>query len=779
MRAVSGVEMLSNRSLFSRSFPAFLTLGVGLFVTLMIFIGVRWFEYDKKISDFQQYADSRIMAIKQGLDAEKLPNLPGIDLNIYAGQSPNEKKLVFRYGNAPPSFVNAFSRFGVILPQWILYNHSASVSRSFEAAGKPWHMIVSAQPVWFGIDHSGSLFILLAGTFFSLIVAVYLQTINLRSQRIQRMIDQRTAELRVANILLHQDIAARKRTAQALQLYERAIDSSGNAIIIANTKAPDYVIEYVNPAFERMTGYSVAEVVGRSSNFLWCDDKNQPKIADICVPSHERREVHAILHGYRKDGILFWLDVYIAPVNNDEGEINYVVVALYDITATKHYEAELEFQTNRDTLTGLANRNLLRDRLSQAIAYAIRYNRHIWVMFINLDRFKLVNDTLGHKGGDLFLKKISERLQVAVRETDTIARLGGDEFVLILPERTEENLAPTVVQRILDTVAKPLTVDEHEFFLTCSIGVAVYPNDGNDPETLIKHADIAMCRAKEVGCNTAQFYTAAMNEKVLNKVRIEADLRNALEHSEFILHYQPQVNLSTGQIVGMEALIRWNHPVLGMVSPMRFIGLAEETGLIVPIGAWVIRTACAQSMIWQQAGFGALRIAVNLSARQFAQKDLVQSVARVLEETGLAPCYLEIELTESLVMTDVELAIGILRDLKALGVQISIDDFGTGYSSLAYLKRFPIDVLKIDQSFIRDISTNPDDAAIVTSIISLAHSLRLQVIAEGVETDVQLSYLQTHGCDEMQGYYFSRPVPADDFTKLLQQKKSLPLELQE
>ena len=445
----------------------------------------------------------------------------------------------------------------------------------------------------------------------------------------------------------------------------------------------------------------------------------------------------------------------------------YGIAALRAEAARRQYAEQLEYHAAHDTLTGLPNRALLHDRLTQAVAYASRYCYSLWVLFIDLDRFKLVNDSLGHKAGDTVLKTIAARLQHSVRETDTVARLGGDEFVLVLPERADECLSTAVVQRIMDAVSEPLEVEGHEFVLGCSIGVAAYPADGESPDALVKHADIAMYRAKETGRNNFQFYTAAMNERLLERVRIESDLRNALDRNEFILHYQPQIDLRTGRTVGMEALIRWQHPVMGMVPPLRFISLAEETGLIVPIGQWVLRTACAQAAAWRDEGLAELRVAVNISARQFAQQDLAKSIASVLAETGLPPQLLELELTESLVMTDVERAIVTLRDLKELGVQLSLDDFGTGHSSLSYLKRLPIDALKIDQSFVRDVATVPDDAAIVASIISLAHNLKRQVIAEGVETQEQILYLKRHGCDEMQGFFFSKPVPADLFERLL------------
>ena len=563
--------------------------------------------------------------------------------------------------------------------------------------------------------------------------------------------------------------SARQAAEAALHLRQRAIEASTNAIMITSASAPDYPVEYVNPAFERITGYAASEVIGRSCSLLQGDDRDQPGLAEIRAALRDKREGNAILRNYRKDGTLFWNDLYLAPVKDEDGEVRHFVAAQYDISTMKRYESELEHQANHDTLTGLANRTLLHELLCQAIACASRNNRPIWLVFIDLDRFKVVNDTLGHKAGDVLLKTISERLQSAVRNTDTVARLGGDEFVLILTERSEiaMPLKTEAVQRILNAVAQPLTIEGCEFLPTCSVGVAVYPNDGADPETLMSHADIAMYRAKEMGRNNFQFFTQTMNELSRERLQLEAELRHALEREEFVLHYQPQVNLRTGQVVGMEALIRWNHPKLGLVPPARFIGLAEETGLIVPIGAWVLHTACAQNKAWQLAGLGRLRVAVNLSGRQFAKQDLAQSIMDILLKTGLEPSYLEIELTESLIMTDVERAIGTLRELKALGVQLSIDDFGTGYSSLAYLKRFPLDVLKIDQTFVRDISSNADDAAIVASIISLSHSLKLHVIAEGVETREQMAYLRQHGCDELQGYYFSPPVPPETFEQLM------------
>lgn len=368
---------------------------------------------------------------------------------------------------------------------------------------------------------------------------------------------------------------------------------------------------------------------------------------------------------------------------------------------------------------------------------------------------------------------VAARLRGAVRAADTVGRMGGDEFVLVLPQYEVGPMTADTIENVMAQLEAPILIGGKEFFVTCSIGIAVFPDDGSSGETLLTHADIAMYRAKEMGRNNFQFFEPALNTRTQARLRIEGALRHALARAEFVLYYQPQVDLQTGEIVGAEALIRWQHPKLGMVLPADFIALAEETGLIIPIGAWVLRTACAQNQAWQGAGKGKLRIAVNLSGVQFAQPDIVETVAAALNESGLDPACLEIELTESVVMHDVESTIATLHQLKALGVQLSIDDFGTGYSSLAYLRRFPIDVLKIDQSFVRDVSSNVDDATIVVSIIALAHNLRLHVIAEGVETVDQLAFLRDHGCDEIQGYYFSRPVTAAMIGQTLQEKKRL------
>lgn len=462
-----------------------------------------------------------------------------------------------------------------------------------------------------------------------------------------------------------------------------------------------------------------------------------------------------------------------------------------ELEARRAAESRVVTLSNFDALTGLANRSLFADRLNQAIVNALQQTHKVVVVVLGLDYFKLVNESLGYSTGNELLKIISDRLRGCVRGSDTVARLGGDEFALIFteslsglgdghsphhPRNTNDETEPgtaELLQRIMKAVSASLMLADRELHVTCSMGVSLYPRDGTDSEALLKAASAALNNAKRIGSNNFQFFTVDLSAKIQARLALQGQLRLAVERKEFVLHYQPQVDLCSGHIVGVEALIRWNHPELGLVPPGQFIGLAEETGLIVPIGAWVIRTACAQSKAWERQGLGSFRMAVNVSVRQFAQPDLVEYIAAVLAETGLEPQSLEIELTESLLMQDIERSIDILQRLKAIGLQMSIDDFGTGYSSLAYLKRFPIDLLKIDQAFVRDIETSLDDTAIVKAIISMAHSLGLRVIAEGVETEAQCNFLRLNMCDEIQGYFFSRPVDTMHITDLLARDQRL------
>ncbi|MFA9218408.1 MAG: EAL domain-containing protein [Sphingomonadaceae bacterium] len=690
-------------------------------------------------------------------------------VRVYTGDDVRPDNLIFSVGQPPPQSATATP-----LPRWFAFNYQQPYTHTFTAAGKPWHVQVTPLPQAFLTRHLGSLSTLLGGILFTLLTTAFIQSLAQRSRRVQRLVEERTRDLQLSNERLNQDVAARKRTEQALQdseqRFRRLLALSSDwyweqdaAFRFTNISGAFFEKGHFDPL--RFIGRTRWEVHPDMLNARWGSDH----IAQ-CQAHQPFSNFEYALAG--EDGVLRWFSSSGEPVFNPDGSFHGYRGTGTEITARKLSEQRIHHIAHHDVLTGLPNRILLQDRLTQAAAFANRSGHPLWVMLIDLDRFKFVNDSLGHKAGDQLLKTVAQRLQDSVRESDTVARLSGDEFVAILSEYPDAPLTLDVTQRIMRAVAQPVPLEGKEFFVTCSIGVAVYTPDGTPASNLIEHADIAMYRAKKMGRNNTQFYQPAMNEEALERLRIESALRSALERQEFVLHYQPQVDLCSGRVVGMEALIRWQHPELGMVAPHRFISLAEETGLIVPIGAWVLRTACAQAKLWQAAGHGPLRVAVNLSPRQFSEPSLLAEIASVLADTGLPPACLDIELTEGLFMSDVGQAVELLHKLKGLGLALSIDDFGTGYSSFSYLRQFPIDVLKIDRSFVSDIRGD-DEAAIVVSIIALAHNLKLRVIAEGVESEEQLDYLRRHGCDELQGYYFSPPISADAFTQLLDSGKTL------
>jgi diguanylate cyclase (GGDEF)-like protein/PAS domain S-box-containing protein len=441
-----------------------------------------------------------------------------------------------------------------------------------------------------------------------------------------------------------------------------------------------------------------------------------------------------------------------------------------DITDRIVAEERIQYLAYHDGLTTLPNRASFSQILNHGINHAHRYNKGMAVLFIDLDRFKNINDTLGHEAGDALLQEVGKRLKHSVRQSDTVARLGGDEFVILLEELSEPGRVATVAGKILSAIIKPFQMLGQEFRVTASIGISIYPEDGQDEQTLMKKADIAMYHAKEEGKNNFQFHSERMDTHSFERLALESSLRRALERNEFQVHYQAKMDFATGQMTGMEALIRWQHPDLGMVSPVQFIPIAEETGLIVPIGKWVLRTACLQNKAWQKEGLPPLSVAVNLSARQFADENLLADVTSILNETGMNAAFLELEITESMIMHNVDKAVQTLTKLKTLGIRLSIDDFGTGYSSLSNLKRFPIDTLKIDRSFIRDLPGDSEDKAITRAIIAMGKSLNMTLVAEGVETQEQAEFLRAHACDQFQGYYFSRPVDKDKFAELLRSR---------
>ena len=438
-------------------------------------------------------------------------------------------------------------------------------------------------------------------------------------------------------------------------------------------------------------------------------------------------------------------------------------------TKLKHAQ-RVEYLAYHDGLTGLPNRSMFSKALSQSISEAKRYERRLAIAFLDLDRFKQINDTLGHEAGDQLLKEIAVRLKACVRASDTVARLGGDEFVVLLPSLEDEKYAEIVAQKILAAAARPFNLIGQEFRITASIGISTYPRDGLDEQTLTKNADIAMYQAKAEGKNNFQFYSEKLNANSLERLTLDSSLRHALERNEFRLYYQAKRDISSGRITGMEALLRWEHPDLGIVAPMQFIPIAEETGLIVPIGKWVLKTVCLQSIAWQRQGLAALSIAVNMTARQFLDEQMLADVASILAETGMNPHLLEIELNESLLIHDVETTMRILTGLKALGVRIAVDDFGTGYSSLAMLQRFPLDTIKIDRSLMRDFLGSTDHTGLADAIIAMGKSLSLTVVAQGVETREQAEHLRLHACDELQGFYFKKPLPVNEFTQLLREQ---------
>ncbi|MEO6697092.1 MAG: EAL domain-containing protein, partial [Gammaproteobacteria bacterium] len=438
----------------------------------------------------------------------------------------------------------------------------------------------------------------------------------------------------------------------------------------------------------------------------------------------------------------------------------------------KEAERRIMYLASHDALTDLPNRNLLQDRIQQAIVQARRSNGQGAVLFIDLDHFKIINDSLGHDVGDLLLKAVAERIVPSLRSEDTAARQGGDEFIVVLPSVANAQAAGTVAQKLLAELMAPYQIKEYELHTSASIGIAVFPDDGEDVDTLLKNSDTAMYHAKEAGRNNCQFFARQMNQLAAERQSLGTDLRHALERNELLLHFQPMVDMASGKLAGLEVLLRWQHPEQGLISPLKFISLAEEAGLIVPIGEWVLRSVCMQLKAWQGQGYDVPRLAINLSARQFRQKALAETIARILGETGVEARFVELEITESVLMENTDVVVETLRKLNDMGLEISIDDFGTGYSSLSYLKRFPINKLKIDRSFVQDIATDPNDAAIVTAIIAMAHSLQMKVIAEGVETEEQLAFLGREGCDQYQGYCFSKPLSASEIVAKLQRRQA-------
>lgn len=556
---------------------------------------------------------------------------------------------------------------------------------------------------------------------------------------------------------------------KGLALFAKVVENSEEAIIISD--AENNILS-VNKAFTKITGYTQEEVIGKNPKLLNSGRHEHDFYKAMWLSISQNGHWQGEIWNRRKTGEIYPEWISISTVRDAKDRIVNHVAIFTDITKRKMAEERINHLANYDPLTGLANRNLLQDRLSQVIAHAHRHSDSLALLFLDLDYFKIVNDSLGHHIGDRLLKSVSERLLDCVREEDTVARQGGDEFIIILTGITRQENVTLIVNKILHAMSLPFYFDSHEIFVSVSVGIALFPRDGEDENTLMKNADSALYRAKEEGRSCYQFYTPEMNAHASKRLELENGLRRALEQSEFILHYQPQVDLETGKITGVEALVRWQHPENGMVPPSQFIPIMEETGMIVPLGKWILRTACTQAKAWIDQGFD-LKVSVNLSARQFKGQDFVSVVKEILLDVGLDGKFIDLELTESILIEQSEQIYTILQKIKALGIMLSVDDFGTGYSSLSYLKLFPIDKIKIDQSFVRDISVDMEDTAIVEAIIAMAHSLKLKVIAEGVETAEQLAFLTSHNCNEIQGYYFSKPLPEYEVTAMLTEGRML------
>jgi PAS domain S-box-containing protein len=538
-------------------------------------------------------------------------------------------------------------------------------------------------------------------------------------------------------------------------------------------------IKYYNPRAETLFGHKTGDAVGKSFIEIHPEDtKGHSQLEKAIKIIREHGKYKYTIEQHHDDEIRYTRMRASTVLDKDEKLVGYMFFA-QDITARRRAQEQIHYLAYFDSLTGLPNRTFYQELVPRALEQAKRRHTLLAVLFIDLDNFKRINDSFSHKTGDLLLKQAAERLLKSLRSSDyiarselvrgdeTVSRLGGDEFLVLLTDIKDIQDVARVSRRLLKDFSQPFDLIGQEVVMSASIGISIFPEDGENHECLLKNADIAMYHAKDKGKNNYQFYSDTMNVETFERLALENDLRRALEWNEFQLYYQPKVHAPEGKIIGVEALIRWNHPHMGVVTPNQFIQLAEETGLIVPIGEWVLQQACLQHRAWLDAGFHPIKVAVNLSSRQFEKKQLAQVVQQALSNAGMDPRYLELEITESLIMQNLEEAIKILDQLKSKGIEILIDDFGKGYSSLNYLRRIPLDALKIDRSFVMNIITNPDDAAIVKAIIAMAHNLQLKVIAEGIETEEQMALLQKHGCHEMQGYLWSKPLDADEITKLL------------
>jgi len=568
---------------------------------------------------------------------------------------------------------------------------------------------------------------------------------------------------------------AERKTAEEMLFTEKeraqvTLDSIGDAVLSTNLQGK---VTYLNVVAEKITGWTREEATGKDIDevFVIIDGGTREPCANPLRSAITKNRTVGLTPNcilIRRDGAEFAIEDSAAPIHDQHGLVTGAVIVFHDVSVARALGAEMSHLAQHDILTNLPNRTLLQDRLTQAIATASRNDSRIAVLFLDLDGFKHINDSLGHGTGDRLLHLVAKRLLAAVRTSDTVSRMGGDEFVILLSEVAHAGDAGVKAGKILSALSAPFEIEQNTLRVTASIGVTTYPEDGQSAELLIRNADLAMYQAKEKGRSNYQFFEKGMNVRAVERQSIEGDLRYALERDEFVMHYQPKIDLKTGEITGVEALVRWQHPERGLVGPLQFISIAEDCGLMLPIGKWVLRESCRQAKAWQDAGLPPIEIAVNVSSVEFRNDEFLEGISKILKETGLEARYLELELTETVLMQHAEFSVPLLQKLKVMGVRLAIDDFGTGYSSLSYLRQFPIDTLKVDQSFIHEINAETDEATIISAVINMGCRMRHRVIAEGVETAEQLAFLRAHGCDEGQGYYFARPMPALETAKLLE-----------
>ncbi|RBA22890.1 EAL domain-containing protein [Herminiimonas fonticola] len=708
--------------------------------------------------------------VEQALSKRDLLKAEGYAVAVYSGDAENENDLIFRSEDTKYSATSSI----LVLPKFFALQPVDRRS-NFEIAGLRWNVVVSSTPLPFFKYHLASFLTLLGGILASFLAAAYMQALVVRAERARQFNQESLEKSRLEQIMRDRNLQLEEERAHLRTLFDQTPS------FIAILTGPQHIYEISNRSYDELVGHR--NLIGKSVREALPELEGQgfyellDRVYETAEP-YIGKNLPIVIQAYLdKPAETRYVDFIYQPMFDAEGQVTAIFVQGNDISLYTKAQRELEHLVGHDALTGLPNDCLIAAELSKMMTQAELDQQSLVIMVVDIDRFNSVGERFGPAVANSSLKTIADRLHIVCRNDGVAGRLGGDKFLLVLQRDLEDSTCSHILQRIRTVIGEAIIIDHHELFLTCSIGIATYPTDATSPNELIQYAEMAMSGAKALGNNNFKFYTPELNERIRERLKLETAMRSALERSEFVVHYQPQLDLYTGKIVAVEALVRWQHPELGLVSPNSFIAAAEDIGLIVPLGEWVLKTACAQMKAWQKKGIENLRVAVNLSARQFAQGNLVEMIRTTLSSSGLEARYLDLELTESLVMTDVEYAIGSLKELNDIGVQLSIDDFGTGYSSLAYLKRFPIDVLKIDRSFIKDIPQNSNDAAIADAIISMAHSLGMRVLAEGVETEAQCEFLSRNMCDEVQGFLFSKALSAEEMEPILRESPGLPAHL--